>query len=198
MKKLILLILLVTIYTSCKREALKPSYLGTKFNLERRTIGLRIIDSTMNEIYGNGYDKINKMFNPINLSSKGINISYGLKKPSFFHKSIFLDPKNGKLIFEEDVYVNGKIKITVDDFVNETIIYRYVFKEYNDIAGLSSSYSFIDYIKIKKGWQYIHVYPVPADNKINGIQFYVQKLDYVSKQTADSLLNIWKIKRLNY
>ncbi len=183
---------------SCKREVLKPSHLGTKFNSERKKVGLRIIDDTQYEIYGNGYDKINKTYNPIILPAKGVNIAYGLKTPSFFHKSIFIDKNNGDLIFEEDVYASGNIKLAPEDYVNEELIYRYIFKQYNEIAGLSSSYLFNDFIKVKHGWQYIHVYPIPYNHKSDGVQFFSPKLDYISKQEADSILNAWKIKRLNY
>ncbi len=198
MKNIIFIVFMTVLFISCKKEELKPSHLGTKFNSERKKVGLRIIDSTMSEIYGNGYDEINNMYNPIALAANGVSIAYGLKQPSFFHKNIFIEPKKGELIFEEDVFASGVIKITVDDYVNEELICRYVFKHYNEKASLFSSYSFSDFIKIKKGWQYIHVYPIPTGNKLDGVQFYYQKLDYITKKKADSILSAWKIKRLNY
>ena len=198
MKNIKYIFFIIILIISCKKEHLKPSHLGTAFNSERKKVGLRIIDSSMSEIYGNGYDKINMMFNPINLPINGESVAYGLKRASFFHKSIFIEPKNGDLIFEEDVYVSGKIKNTVDDFVNESLIFRYIFKEYKDNVGLSSSYLFNGNIKIKEGWQYIYVFPLPNGNKINGVQFYNEKLEYIDKTKADSILSSWKIKKLNY
>ena len=192
------LTLLLILLISCQKEYLKPSNLGTKFNSERKKVGLRIIDSTMSEIYGNGYDKINKMFNPIRLSKRGVNTAYGLKQPSFFYKSIFLEPNKGNLIFEEDVYTSSNNKITVDDFVNESLIYRYVFKQYFDKANLTSKYLFHNNKKMESGWQYIYIYPVPLSDKLNGVQYYVEQLDYITKKKADSILSSWQIKRLNY
>ena len=189
MKNIKYIILFLIILVSCKKEKIKPSNLGTKFNSERKKVGLRIIDSSMSEIYGNGYDKINKMFNPVILSKRGVNTAYGLKEPSFFYKNLFLHPKNGDLIFEEDVYVSGKIKNTVDDFVNESLIYRYVFKQYSDNANLTSTYLYNGNIKIKQGWQYIYVFPLPNGNKNNGVQFYNENLDFITKTKADSILN---------
>jgi hypothetical protein len=173
----------------CKKEILKPSDFGSKLNSKRIELGLKTIDNSQSEIYGNGYDEINKIYTPIVLNLGNIDLDKPLKKASYYGKDIYLDPKTGKLIFEEDVYVSGKRQIGLDNYINEVLIYRYIFQKYTEQIGIVSSvYNYSGFLNVKTKWEYIHIYPLPYKNKSEGVQFYYPKLDYVTKQKADSLL----------
>ena len=186
----------------CQCTEPKVSSYSEAFNGERKKIGLRTLDSSYSIVLSGNYSSKRKAYLPLLAKIKNLNLQRGLKKPAYYEKYVFLNPKTGEIQFEEDQYVSGIHKPGIDLIFYEGLIYRYVFNPYADVVNIFSDvYHFSDKVTIKNGWEYLYIHPVPIKDTSRSAgksPYYEQKIDYVTKAKADSILRTWKIKKLNY
>lgn len=194
MKRLIV-ITTVIVFFSCDFKTIDAPY-GTAFNVQRKKVGLRIIDSTFRpkKILSKDYKK-----SPIVRKIKNIPAFWGeLKNPAYVGKKIYLNENTGDILYEEDVYISGVNKAGVDYNIVESLTLRYVFKtlDYSfqrppELGGnIEESY--------QKGWEYIHEYPAPfsATSNYSDTVFYQKEVKKITEQKADSLLISWQLTHL--
>jgi len=182
MKKGIILVLIITLYVSCFKVVVTVPY-DVDFNNTRRRVGLRVIDSTF-QIQKRLASNINKtpIYRRLKNGPDVTSVNGTAKK--YLGKNIFLDDKNGEIIYEEDVFLSGISKRGIDGSIIEKIIFRYYFKTN----------------KTNKKWIFIHEYPVSFKGYSNHPEFknFILKKDTISEKQADSLLKKNHIVRLNY
>jgi len=198
MRKIILWSILLFLFGCLKEKENSPYPYLMEMNSLRVEVGLKVIDSTFIS-YGQkskiSFDKVNKIYNyNINLKLKN-DYRHQKKEPSYLQKYIRLNKYSGKPLYEEDIYVSGfyKYSFIEDTDIFETLKYRYVFEDYNDFDIKTK-----DSIHIKKGWQYIYVYPAEVigvtSNKPKS-EYWGRKSKIIDQNQADSILNSWNIEK---
>jgi len=182
MKKVVMSILIILSITSCFKEVIVPY--NVDFNNVRKKVGLRIIDSTFQVKKRILSDK-NK--SPIyrRLKNGPDMTSVNGTQKKYLGKNIILNSINGKIIYEEDIFLSGVSKRGLDNDIVEKIIFRYYFKKNSGT---------------KEKWMFIHQYPIPFKGSSNypNRKTFNLKIDTISNKKADSLLKAFNIKRLNY
>jgi len=197
MKKILVFILISIVFTGCWKVIIAPY--DTEFNTTRKKVGLRIIDSTF-VVKKIVEDHIKQ--SPITRKVKGVPpLLSEIKKPTYVYKKTYLDENNGKIIYEEDIFISGVTKVDFNDIdVTEKLIFRYIFKDYIYKFKKPPSLGGDVNEKYTKGWKYIYEYPVIIKMTSNtpNMVFYDLIRKIISKKEADSILKSWKLKRLNY
>ena len=126
MKKTAIIIFTVSM-VSCHYKTIDAPY-GEAFNETRKNVGLRIIDSTFTN-YPILLKDIKK--SPVRRKIKGLTaFLYTINQPTYVGKTTYLDQNNGKIIYEEDVFISGVAKYSGEVNILEKLILRYVFKDY--------------------------------------------------------------------
>jgi len=196
MKKIILIIILIVLFNSCWKVVQVPY--GKEFNKTRKNVGLRIIDSTFiaKKIVEQDIKK-----SPIKRNLKDLPVFISeVNSPTYIGKTIHLNENNGKIIYEEDLFISGVNKAGVDINIVESLTLRYTFKDFN--------YSFKKPSRLGgdikethiKGWKYVFTYPKLLGLSSNHPEtiYYEQKEKIITKKETDSILKSWKLERLNY
>ncbi|MGR7812982.1 hypothetical protein [Lacinutrix undariae] len=203
--KILSVVLLVTIVflNSCLPEKEQAPYpYKIELNQLRKEVGLRLIDSTFykDSYYfksASTFDKVNKIY--YDSYTKPKNRGKTPKTQSlFWEKHTKLDRYNGKPQYEEDIYRSGfyKYGYMEETDIFETLKLRYVFEDYKEFDIRTK-----DSLNISKGWQYIYEFPIEdkgvTSNKPKS-EYWKKEEEKISEKKADSILESWKLKRLNY
>lgn len=194
------------ILNSCLPKKKTAPYLyKIELNPLRKEIGLRIIDSTFYKgTYGfesvSTFDKVNEIYYDSYMKPKNRDRK-PKTQPLYWEKYTKLNRYNGKPQYEEDIFRSGFYKYGYKEETDifETLKFRYIFEDY-DYHNFKTK----DSITVSKGWEYIYEYPIGVtgvtSNRPEKIKYgyWERKKEQLNKKQADSILQAWNLKKLNY
>ena len=204
LKILALALLLMEIFLNgCLPEKEPAPYpYAIELNPLRKEVGLRVIDSTFYKgAYGyksaSTYNKVNEIYYDSYIKPRNRDIKLK-KQPLYWEKHTKLNRYNGKPQYEEDIYRSNfyKYGYIEETDIFETLKYRYVFEDYKEYAIKTK-----DSVLINKGWQYIYEFPIEMKGVTSNrpkSEYWKRESKKISEKKADSILNSWKLKRMNY
>lgn len=208
--KSILLLLLILFFLSClpdKKNSIPAPYpYNSELNSIRNEIGLKIIDSgfsSFNEKSLSTFTKIGDFYHDVSFYPKDSKKNEQFNKPYFYKKFVDLDSKSGKLISETDVFRSGarKYGVIFEDTIYESLAFKYFYEDFK----MKDPQSTTDTSKFKKGdWEFsysaIDTLKLTSSNRPELLKrtHWELKTRKVSKEAADSILNIWGLTRRHY
>lgn len=167
-----------------------PHPYDQKINNKRKDVGLKLIDSTFKSFTNYSTFDGNNFHNVDLYLEKHRNVR-NINFPTYWKKYIHIHNKTGEVVGEDDIFRSGLNKPAVDITLNEQLIYRYMFIEYEILNPVTFKKDIFT-----KGWHYIHEFPIEYEYTSNyeNTNYHKLKSDVLTKKEADSILKSWKLK----